>query len=566
MTVDVLTQGYSRKGADNFNVNPFNMPITIGAGSNRMLLVGVAVDPVIPSNWVDPIKYAGTALAEVTGGAITQAAQHIRWFYRLEAGLTTGVSNLTVNEGWTQNLGVYFWAVVENALQAAPTAVTAAEWANAALSATVSTPANGLALALMQTQSSAGAVISGTTAFTLDVGDGTASGKVNWGYTTGSSIGFTTGVNQDKVLAALVISPLAAAATLSSPTTVSTGNTIATVRVTTDTAPTGSSILAVQVLPAADATPTAAAILASPTQTITSGASGARDFNLTGLTNGTAYKAHFAQTGPSNVVSTASFTPSTVPGAPTIGTAVAGNAQATVNGTAPGSTGGSAITGYRSTATPGGSTVTGASLPITHTGLTNGAAYTFTLAAQNANGYGAESAASNSVTPSSGADVTPPTLGGSITIGTVTSSSIQASWSAGSDNVAVTSYEVSSNGGGSYSDVGNVLTYTFTGLAPSTSYALRVRAKDAAGNVSSALSATQSTGAAPSSITGTFTLPGADDRTDKQEVTLHTVQALSSLTVDGNGATVNGAPASLAANGFFRLRFDAQSVAWYRVG
>lgn len=353
---------------------------------------------------------------------------------------------------------------------------------------------------------------------------------------------------------------------LSSPTIVSTGNTIATVRVTTDTAPTGSSILAVQVLPAADATPTAAAILASPTQTITSGASGARDFNLTGLTNGTAYKAHFAQTGPSNVVSTASFTPSTVPGAPTIGTAVAGNAQATVNGTAPGSTGGSAITGYRSTATPGGSTVTGASLPITHTGLTNGAAYTFTLAAQNANGYGAESAASNSVTPSSGADVTPPTLGGSITIGTVTSSSIQASWSAGSDNVAVTSYEVSSNGGGSYSDVGNVLTYTFTGLAPSTSYALRVRAKDAAGNVSSALSATQSTGAAPSSITGTFTLPGTDDRTDKQEVTLHTVQALSSLTVDGNGATVNGAPASLAANGFFRLRFDAQSVAWYRVG
>lgn len=353
---------------------------------------------------------------------------------------------------------------------------------------------------------------------------------------------------------------------LSSPTIVSTGNTIATVRVTTDTAPTGSSILAVQVLPAADATPTAAAILAAPTQTITSGASGARDFNLTGLTNGAAYKAHSAQTGPSNMVSTASFTPSTVPGAPTIGTATAGNAQATVNGTAPGSTGGSEITGYRSTATPGGSTVTGASLPITHTGLTNGAAYTFTLAAQNANGYGAESAASNSVTPSSGADVTPPTLGGSITIGTVTSSSIQASWSAGSDNVAVTSYEVSSNGGGSYSDVGNVLTYTFTGLAPSTSYALRVRAKDAAGNVSSALSATQSTGAAPSSITGTFTLPGADDRTDKQEVTLHTVQALSSLTVDGNGATVNGAPASLAANGFFRLRFDAQSVAWYRVG
>lgn len=189
---------------------------------------------------------------------------------------------------------------------------------------------------------------------------------------------------------------------LNSPTVVSAGNTIATVRVTTDTAPTGSAILAVQVLPAATADPSSAAILASPTQTITSGASGARDFNLTGLTNGTAVRAHFTQTG-GNVVSTASFTPSTVPGAPTIGTAAAGNAQATVNGTAPASNGGSAITGYRSTATPGGSTVTGASLPITHAGLTNGTAYTFTLAAQNANGYGAESAASNSVTPSAGA-------------------------------------------------------------------------------------------------------------------------------------------------------------------
>jgi hypothetical protein len=195
---------------------------------------------------------------------------------------------------------------------------------------------------------------------------------------------------------------------LSSPTVVSTGNGIATVRVTTDTAPSGSSTLAVRTRAAAAPAWTASEVLASPTATLTSGASGARDFNLTGLTNGTALIADFAQTGPSNVVSTASFTPSTVPGAPTIGTAVAGNAQATVNGTAPASNGGSAITGYRSTATPGGSTVTGASLPITHTGLTNGTAYTFTLAAQNANGYGSESAASNSVTPS--APGTAPTI------------------------------------------------------------------------------------------------------------------------------------------------------------
>ena len=92
----------------------------------------------------------------------------------------------------------------------------------------------------------------------------------------------------------------------------------------------------------------------------------------------------------------------TVPGAPTIGTATGGNAQAVVTFTAPSSDGGSAITGYRVTSTPGSITATGSSSPITITGLTNGTAYTFTVAAQNAVGYGAESAASNSVTPAAG--------------------------------------------------------------------------------------------------------------------------------------------------------------------
>jgi hypothetical protein len=90
----------------------------------------------------------------------------------------------------------------------------------------------------------------------------------------------------------------------------------------------------------------------------------------------------------------------TPPGAPTIGTATGGNAAASVAFTAPVDTGIPAgITGYRVTSSPGAITATGASSPISVTGLTNGTSYTFTAAAQNATGYGPESAASNSVTP-----------------------------------------------------------------------------------------------------------------------------------------------------------------------
>jgi uncharacterized protein YhjY with autotransporter beta-barrel domain len=104
---------------------------------------------------------------------------------------------------------------------------------------------------------------------------------------------------------------------------------------------------------------------------------------------------------------TRSFTVNAVvPGAPTIGTATAGNTQASVTFTAPGSNGGAAITGYTVTSSPGGLTGTGAASPITVTGLTNGTAYTFTVTATNSAGTGSASAASNSVTPKASQTIT----------------------------------------------------------------------------------------------------------------------------------------------------------------
>lgn len=88
---------------------------------------------------------------------------------------------------------------------------------------------------------------------------------------------------------------------------------------------------------------------------------------------------------------------SDVPDAPTIGTATAGVAQASVTFT-PATTGGSPAS-YTVTSTPGSLTASGSSSPLTVTGLTANTAYTFKAKAINSTGTGQESSASNSATP-----------------------------------------------------------------------------------------------------------------------------------------------------------------------
>ena len=65
---------------------------------------------------------------------------------------------------------------------------------------------------------------------------------------------------------------------------------------------------------------------------------------------------------------------------------------------------------------------------------------------------------------------------------------------------------------------------------------------------------------------GTITLPAQAACVDGQELLCASTQAVTALTVSGNGSTVNGAPTALTANSFFRLRFDGVFRAWYRVG
>lgn len=84
------------------------------------------------------------------------------------------------------------------------------------------------------------------------------------------------------------------------------------------------------------------------------------------------------------------------------------------------------------------------------------------------------------------ADTVAPTAATNLAVTGTTSSTVSLSWSAASDNVAVTSYEIYMNGVLKTSVSSSNLTATITGLSASTTYSFYVIAKDAAVNSSPA--------------------------------------------------------------------------------
>lgn len=70
----------------------------------------------------------------------------------------------------------------------------------------------------------------------------------------------------------------------------------------------------------------------------------------------------------------------------------------------------------------------------------------------------------------------------------------------------------------------------------------------------------------PAGTLAALTIALPTNRTDKQEVLVNSTQILTALTVSGAGTTVVGAPTTLAANGFFKMRYDAVLNSWFRVG
>ena len=210
---------------------------------------------------------------------------------------------------------------------------------------------------------------------------------------------------------------------------------------------------------------------------------GATTTTVTALTNGTAYTFTVTATNAIGMSiassSSVAVTPLTVPGPPTSVTATAGNGQASIWWAAPSNTGGSAITGYSVTSTPGSltATTTGATTVMVP-GLTNGTAYTFTVTATNSSGTSPASSASTSITPAATVPVAP--TGVAATAGN-TQASVWWTASANAGSSPITEYTVTSSPGSLTATTTGATSVMVPGLTNGTTYTFTVTAKNASG-------------------------------------------------------------------------------------
>ena len=160
--------------------------------------------------------------------------------------------------------------------------------------------------------------------------------------------------------------------------------------------------------------------------------------------------------------------------------------------------------------------------------MTGNGTYSFELIPQSSNGLGVASReATNAanrpqlrITFLPGpADGQAPNVPSGVTATAASSALVNVSWSASSDNVGVTGYDVIRNGGVIASVSGSTLTYADAAVAPSTAYSYQIAAKDLAGNASAPSTASAVTTPAP---TGPTTVPFVaveDTYTDQQAPT-----------------------------------------------
>jgi endo-1,4-beta-xylanase len=192
-----------------------------------------------------------------------------------------------------------------------------------------------------------------------------------------------------------------------------------------------------------------------------------------------------------------SGTPDTTPPSTPAGLVASATTSSSVSLNWTASTDNVGVTGYqvlRAPGTSGGSFAqvgTSTSPSFTSSGLTASTTYRFQVRAVDAAGN--VSAVSNTVTATTqsggGTDTQAPSTPANLAAMATTSSSISLGWTASTDNVGVTGYQVlraPGASGGSFAQIGTSTSTSFTNsaLTAATTYRYQVRAVDAAGNAS----------------------------------------------------------------------------------
>ncbi|WP_421809238.1 fibronectin type III domain-containing protein [Flagellimonas sp.] len=126
---------------------------------------------------------------------------------------------------------------------------------------------------------------------------------------------------------------------------------------------------------------------------------------------------------------------------------------------------------------------TGTTTTFNVTGLSPETSYDFTVFAEDAAGNTSAVSNTETVNTLAAPDTEAPSAVTDLSSSNTTSTGTDLAWSASTDNVGVTNYEVFRDGV-SIANTGAATTFNVTGLSPSTSYNFTVFAEDAAGNTS----------------------------------------------------------------------------------
>ena len=286
----------------------------------------------------------------------------------------------------------------------------------------------------------------------------------------------------------------------------------------------------------------------TPTATVT----GATTFTDSGLTANTGYSyalRAFDAAMPPNVsnataainVNTLALADTTPPTVPTNLTATAvSNTSIRLNWSAS-TDAGTGVAGYRvyqnGSGTPLAGTVTGVTTTLTN--LAANTAYSFTVTAIDKASPANESGPSNSAsaTTPGATDTTAPSVPTNVAAAAQSSTAIQVSWTASTDDVAVAGYRVFRNGSATVLATVTGTSYTDTGLTPSTGYTYQVRAFDTAAtpNVSAL-----STPAASAITLGDTTAPSAPTGVAATALSLTDIRIDWTASTDQGGAGLAG--------------------------